>query len=67
MRALDAPMGIILRITGGDASRRHSAIAAISAAKRELQIDEPALLNIQVQAVPGKEDEIALLKYGNPE
>lgn len=61
-QALDTPKGIILKVFGGDNNARTNAITALNAAKRELIPDLPQVLDLQIKAVPGKKDEIAIKK-----
>lgn len=61
-KALDFPRGLILKVTGGQTSQRQTALAALAAAKRDLLPDEPAIINVQIKPVPGREDEIALIR-----
>ena len=61
-RALQSTQGIILKLTGSEPGQRQSAIAALTAAKRELLPDIPEMLDLQVRAIPGREDEIAIIK-----
>lgn len=61
-QALDTPNGIIAKVFGGDNNARTNAITALNAAKRELIPDLPEVLNLQIKAVPGRKDEIAIKK-----
>lgn len=60
LQALATPLGVIVRVAGGDRNKRQLAISALSAAKRELILDHPKALDIQIRAVPGTTDEIAI-------
>lgn len=60
--ALKKPDGIILKITGGGPGKRQSALSALASLKRELTGDIPEMLDLSLKAVPGKEDEIAIVR-----
>lgn len=66
-QALETPRGIILKVFGGESNARTNAITALNAAKRELIVDLPEVLDLQIKPVPGRKDEIAIKKLNNPE
>ena len=62
MSALDTPKGVITEVTGDQIGRRQLAIAALHTARRDLQPDVPEMVNIVIRAVPGTENQIAIIK-----
>lgn len=66
MLALDSPKGVITEVTEGEQNRRQVAIAALTAAKRELLPDFPELLNVQIRPMPGTESQIVIFKIPTP-
>lgn len=62
MRALDVSPGLKLRVEGSAPNSRSLTIAALQAAKRELILEVPALLDLQIRALPYTKDAIALFK-----
>lgn len=66
LQALDEATGLILTVDGGETNARSLAIAALTAAKRELLQDEPRLLDLVIKAVPYTKDQIALHKIDRP-
>lgn len=65
VKALESSDGIILAVSGGERNKIQSALSAISAARRELMIDIPEIINVQVKRIPGR-DEIALVRLRDP-
>jgi len=68
LKALDSERGIIVKVFGDSPNKRQSALSALVALKRELQPDEPRLLDLRILLVPSSQDEIALQRIDfNPE
>lgn len=65
MQALETQGGVILRVTGGERNRITAALSALSAARRELMVDVPQMLNVKILRVPGR-DEIAIKILQDP-
>lgn len=65
VKALESPEGIILTVSGGERNKIQSALSALSAARRELMIDLPEIINVQLKRIPGRE-EIALVRLRDP-
>jgi len=66
LKALDEPHCLIVKVDGGGPAKRQTAIVALQAAKRELLPDEPRMLNIQIRALSGSQDEIAIVHLSDP-
>ena len=61
LQSLTSPNGVIYKIDGDQANQRQAAMAALITAKRELLPDEPDLINVRIQFVPGAPNEIAIV------
>ena len=65
VKALETPNGFLLSVTGGERNKIQAALAALTAAKRELLPDFPELLNIQFRRLPDQ-DTIAIYRIRDP-
>lgn len=61
-RALGESLGLVLTVDGRKLGGRQLAIAALSAAKRELAQDCPEVLDLIIKVVPGTQHDIAIIK-----
>jgi len=62
LRALTEPLGVTFTVQGQRLGARQLAINALNAAKRELAVDEPSVLDLIFKVVPGSRDEIAIIR-----
>lgn len=59
--ALNTPSGTVYKVIGDQPNQRQLAMSALITAKRELLPDNPEMINIRIQFIPGNPDEIAIV------
>ena len=67
LKALETPLGIIVRLIGTEPGQRQSAITTLTTVKRDLRVDVPEMLDLQIQGVPGNQELIAIKRIQNEE
>ena len=65
-RALESRFGIILTFRGSEADQRQAALNALLSARRALQPDEPAMLNLRIKPHPTNPNQIIIQKLLEP-